>query len=183
MPCIVWNAMVHYHVHNCQQLVPVLSQMNSVHIFHPVSLQSILISTPSKPRSSTFQNTLLFFSGHNIEQRWVFSISPTSPVWNTFHSLMYCVCCTHTELAICTETHLHIYIKFLLLLSNFNKNCNVLSNCFKIHTQQIACTYIHTSSFYKHKGRPTDRVTLVSAFFLNFSWEKHQQREMWHITV
>ena len=84
----------------------------------------------------------------------------------TFHSLMYCVSCMHTELAIRTETRLHIYIKFLLLLSNFNKNCIVLSNHCKIHTYQISCTYIqHISSFHKQKGRPTDTVRLVCAFF------------------
>ena len=94
------------------------------------------------------------------------SISPTSSVWNTFHSLMYCVSWMHITLVICTETHLCLYIKFLSLLSNFNKNCNVLSNFCKIHTYQILCTYIqHISSFYRQKGRPIDMIILLCAFF------------------
>jgi hypothetical protein len=39
---LLWNQKVHYRFHN-PLLVPILSQMNPVHIYHPISLRSILI--------------------------------------------------------------------------------------------------------------------------------------------
>jgi hypothetical protein len=42
-PRLLWNTKFHYRVHKGPPLVPISSQMNPVHIFHPVFLRSLLI--------------------------------------------------------------------------------------------------------------------------------------------
>jgi len=45
VPRLLWDTNVHDRVHNIPLLVPILSQMNPVHVFQPISLRSILISS------------------------------------------------------------------------------------------------------------------------------------------
>jgi hypothetical protein len=43
IPCISWTLKVHYCIHNSLPPVPILSQIDSVHAPHSISLTSILI--------------------------------------------------------------------------------------------------------------------------------------------
>jgi len=41
VPRLLWNSKVLYRVHKSQPMVPILSQINSVHTFPPFALRSI----------------------------------------------------------------------------------------------------------------------------------------------
>jgi hypothetical protein len=47
IPSILWNSKVNCHVHKSPPVVSILSQMNTVHTPHPVSLTFILILPPT----------------------------------------------------------------------------------------------------------------------------------------
>ena len=49
-PTLFWNPIVHYHAHNSLPLIPILTQINIVHVPNPVSWKSILILYVRLPR-------------------------------------------------------------------------------------------------------------------------------------
>jgi hypothetical protein len=52
MSFILWNPKVHYHLHNGPRPVPILSQINPVHVHIPLLENLFNITLPSTPGSS-----------------------------------------------------------------------------------------------------------------------------------
>jgi hypothetical protein len=69
IPRLLWNPKVHYRVHISPPLVSVLSQVNPVHTFQPISLKTVLI-LPSDLRIDLPRD--LFFPGTSTKFLCVF---------------------------------------------------------------------------------------------------------------
>jgi len=61
IPCILWNPMVHYHIHKCPRPIPILSHLKPVHTptshFLKIQLNIIL---PFRPGSPMWSHSLRF---------------------------------------------------------------------------------------------------------------------------
>jgi len=70
---ILWNPKVHYRIHKCLPPVPILSQLDPIHIPHPTSWRSILIL--SSHLSLCIPSGLLL-SGFLSKTLYIFLFSP-----------------------------------------------------------------------------------------------------------
>jgi len=73
---------VHYRLHNCPSLAPILRQMDPVHVlaaFHFLEATYVNLVLPSTP-TSTKLNLTFTFPGHN---------------WHAFYSHIHAICPAH----------------------------------------------------------------------------------------